>query len=168
MVFVNFGETTKYPKTMAELYNNVFTKNGWLMHSRMVWAKQFAKCSLTGAMTAHTIPAAEWEYLWTFRKPPNSKEVHRCKNISLRGIWTADGGAKYKGHPACFPVDIPKQAIMVWTDPGDLVVDPFCGTGTTGVAAINLGRRFIGIEIDKQYHALAVKRLYDAQEPLFT
>jgi DNA modification methylase len=51
-------------------------------------------------------------------------------------------------------------------DPGDLILDPFAGSGTTGVAAIRLGRRFIGWERDPKYHAIAVKRLTAAREQL--
>lgn len=167
--FVNFGETTKYDRTMAELYNRVFRDAGWLMHSRRMWKKKFASCNLTGAMTAHTIPAAEWEYIWTFRKPPNSKEVHRDKKLSLRGVWdTSDDEATgVKGHPAAFPVGIPSRAIRVWTDEGDLVVDPFAGTGTTGVACTQLDRRFIGFEMDEKYAEIARGRLSGAISPLF-
>ncbi len=168
--FVNFGETTKYtPKTMAQLYTDCFTDAGWIMHSRRMWKKKFASCNLTGAMTAHTIPAAEWENIWTFRKPPNSKEVHRDKKLSLRGVWdTSDDEATgVKGHPAAFPVGIPSRAIRVWTDEGDLVVDPFAGTGTTGIACTQLNRRFIGFEIDEKYAEIARGRLSGAISPLF-
>jgi site-specific DNA-methyltransferase (adenine-specific) len=53
-----------------------------------------------------------------------------------------------------------------FTDPGELVCDPFAGSGTTGVACIRLGRRFIGWERDPKYFAVAVKRLRAAREQL--
>lgn len=164
--FVNFGETTKYPRTMAELYNEAFTKHGWLMHSRRIWAKNFGACSLTGAMINTTIPAAEWEYLWTFRKPPNKKEVIRDRKISLRGIWSFEGQAKYADHPATFPVGLPANAIRIWSDPDDIVCDVFSGTGTTGVAAIENGRKYIGIERDKGWYDVSIERLNSVQKPL--
>ena len=167
--FVNFGETTKYDRTMGELYNRVFRDAGWIMHSRRMWKKKFASCSLTGAMTARTIPAAEFECIWTFRKPPNSKEVHRDKKLSLRGVWDTSDDEKtgVKGHPAAFPVGIPSRAIRVWTDPGDLVVDPFAGTCTTGVACLQLDREFIGFEMDEKYAVIGKQRLSTANSPLF-
>jgi len=51
-----------------------------------------------------------------------------------------------------------------FTDPGDLVLDPFAGSGTTGVACKRLGRRFLGWEKDPKYHAIAVKRIDAARE----
>ena len=51
------------------------------------------------------------------------------------------------------------ELVELFTDPGDLVLDPFCGSGTTGVACLRLGRRFIGIEKDAKYAAIARERL---------
>jgi DNA modification methylase len=56
--------------------------------------------------------------------------------------------------------------IRLHTEPGDLVLDPFCGSGSTGVAAISLGRRFLGIEIDPGYFAIAKRRIEEAQMQL--
>ena len=50
-------------------------------------------------------------------------------------------------------------AIRNTTDPDELILDPFCGSSTTGVACLRLGRRFIGIEKDPRYHAIAVERM---------
>ena len=52
-----------------------------------------------------------------------------------------------------------RQIVEDFTDPGDLILDPFAGSGTTGVAAIHLGRRFIGWELSEEYHAIATRRL---------
>jgi DNA modification methylase len=56
-----------------------------------------------------------------------------------------------------------------WSEPGETVLDPFMGSGTTGVACVKTGRNFIGIEIDPTYFAIAEKRIADAQlqMPLF-
>jgi site-specific DNA-methyltransferase (adenine-specific) len=169
--FVNFGETTAYPHTMAELYNEVFRDAGWLMHSRRIWHKEFAKCALSGALTHSTIPAAEWECLWTFRKPPNDKEVIRDRKLSLRGVWklgSANNLVSRDQHPAAYPVELPERAIRLWTDPGDLVCDPFTGCGTTGVACLQLGRRFVGFEQREDYAALARQTIGQGQPALLT
>jgi site-specific DNA-methyltransferase (adenine-specific) len=168
--FVNFGETTKYERTMAELYNAVFREAGWIMHSRRVWQKHFSSCALTGATVSHTIAAAEWEYLWTFRKPPNAKEVHRDKTLSLRGIWSCSETnlVSRDEHPAAFPPELAEKAIRVWTDPGDLVCDPFCGSGSTGVAAKRLGRNFVGIEQREDYAELSRRIIGQATVSLFS
>jgi DNA modification methylase len=65
-------------------------------------------------------------------------------------------------HPAVYPVDLPKMLIDSFTAPDDLVLDPFLGSGTTGVAAVSLGRRFIGIELDQGYFDNACKRIAEA------
>jgi DNA modification methylase len=72
----------------------------------------------------------------------------------------------YRGpHFAAFPVDIPTRAIAAGCPPGGLVLDPFCGTATTGLAAIALGRRFAGIELNPAFAALAAERLERAANP---
>lgn len=63
------------------------------------------------------------------------------------------------GHPTPKPEWLMVDAIDAFTDPEDVILDPFCGSGTTGVAAIRLGRRFIGIERDPKYAAVARERL---------
>ncbi len=62
-------------------------------------------------------------------------------------------------HPTEKPVQL-MSAMLRWTD--GVVLDPFCGSGTTGVAAVKLGRRFIGIEIEPRYFDIAVRRISDA------
>lgn len=69
-------------------------------------------------------------------------------------------------HPCPKPVDLMERLIRDFTDPGETVLDPFAGSGTTGVAAIRLGRRFIGFERDEKYYAIATKRLAAAREQL--
>ena len=64
------------------------------------------------------------------------------------------------------PIALMEALVRDFTDPGELVCDPFAGSGTTGVACIRLGRRFVGWEKDPRYHAIAVKRLRAAREQL--
>lgn len=72
-------------------------------------------------------------------------------------------------HPTLKPVQLAEHFIRLHTQPGDLVLDPFMGSGTTGVACVRTGRRFIGIEIDPTYFAIAQRRIAEAQAqpPLF-
>ena len=60
-----------------------------------------------------------------------------------------------RGHSASFPIGLPTWFIKLFTRPGDLVLDPFIGSGTTAVAAITLGRHFLGAELDPEYYQLA-------------
>jgi site-specific DNA-methyltransferase (cytosine-N4-specific) len=71
----------------------------------------------------------------------------------------------YRGpHFAAFPIDIPTRCIQAGCKPGGTVLDIFCGTGTTGLAAFQLGRRFTGIELSPAFAALAAERLRQATE----
>lgn len=85
----------------------------------------------------------------------------KVKEYGVRhNVWKMPAEKKNKtGHPAVFPEDIAKDHIISWTNEGDIVLDPFMGSGTTGVAAYLLGRGFIGIEIDEQYFNVAADRI---------
>lgn len=72
----------------------------------------------------------------------------------------------YRGpHFAAFPIDIPTRCIKAGCKPGGMVLDPFCGTGTTGLAALALGRRFTGIELNPEFAAIAAQRIQQAGIP---
>jgi len=77
-------------------------------------------------------------------------------------VWSINT-RPYRGpHFAAFPVDIPLRVIAAGCRPGGMVLDPFCGTGTTGLAALTLGRRFTGIDLNPEFAALAAERLRQA------
>lgn len=86
------------------------------------------------------------------------------------GIWSVPKedwkDMSTERHPTQKPVALMEALIRDFTDPGDLILDPFAGSGTTGVAAIRLGRRFIGWEKDERYFKIAQKRLAAAREQL--
>ena len=67
-------------------------------------------------------------------------------------------------HPATFPYELPYRHIRSWTNEGDIVLDPFVGSGTTALAAIDLDRKFLGFEMDEQYYMLSVDRTDEAKE----
>lgn len=106
------------------------------------------------------------------RSARSEKQRHPTKEEKIESnIWkintgkghsTCDGIA-YK-HPAIFPDKLAMKHIQSWSNPGDVVLDPFAGSGTTLKAAKELGRRFVGIEINSEYVAICHKRL--AQEVL--
>ncbi len=76
------------------------------------------------------------------------------------GMWTFSGESKKRiGHPAPFPVELPHRCIKLFSYVGDLVLDPFVGSGTTLIAAHKLKRKSIGIELSKEYFELAKKRI---------
>jgi len=67
--------------------------------------------------------------------------------------------AKRVGHPAPFPIALAERVIHLYSYAGDVVLDPFCGSGTTCLAAQRLGRRWVGYEINEEYCALARRRV---------
>ena len=62
-------------------------------------------------------------------------------------------------HPAIFPYELAEKHIKSWTNEGDLVLDPFIGSGTTALACMDNGRNYIGVEISKEYCDLAIERI---------
>lgn len=75
-------------------------------------------------------------------------------------VWRIPpASAKRVGHPAPFPVDLPGRCIRLFTFRDDVVLDPFMGSGTTAIAAMREGRRYVGYEMDPEYVALAEKRI---------
>jgi len=67
-------------------------------------------------------------------------------------------------HPCQLPIPLLERIVLMSTDPGDIVFDPFLGTGTTAIAAKTLGRHFIGIDIDPQYSEIAGNKLAKVKE----
>ena len=79
-------------------------------------------------------------------------------------VWQLPGEKQNKtGHPAVFPLPLARDHILSWSNEGDTVLDCFMGSGTTGVACINTGRNFIGIELDEQYYQIAQDRINKAK-----
>ena len=84
----------------------------------------------------------------------NPSDIWDIPNVKAMHVEKTD-------HPCQFPVAIPRRLIKALTDPGDLILDPFMGSGTTGVAALLEGRRFVGAELMKKYYDISVDRLKD-------
>jgi site-specific DNA-methyltransferase (adenine-specific) len=81
-----------------------------------------------------------------------------------KSVWTfGPESARRVGHPAPFPVELPHRLIQLYTFLGDVVLDPFMGTGATAVAATRGGRRFVGYELSEEYAAKASARLGELQ-----
>ena len=86
------------------------------------------------------------------------KEEKTKGNIFSYSTGSTTETAKYK-HPAMFPLELAKDQIISWSNEGDVVLDPFMGSGTTGEACRRLNRKFIGCEIEPTYFKIAKKRL---------
>lgn len=79
---------------------------------------------------------------------------------------TFSNGNNHSEHPTQKPVDLMAWLIRSYSNEGDTILDPFMGSGTTGVACVQTGRNFIGIEIDPMYFAIAQRRIAEAQQQL--
>ncbi len=113
---------------------------------------------------------------WGARKPKPSTDGtgfdagqswNACRQYSgthpagrnLRTVWTIPTQPFPEAHFATFPEALVEPCIKAGSREGDLVLDPFTGSGTTGVVAGRLGRRFVGCELNPEYHAMACKRV---------
>jgi site-specific DNA-methyltransferase (adenine-specific) len=88
-------------------------------------------------------------------------------NEWFRQIWTVTG-ASTKEHPAPYPLELATRLVRMFSFHGDTVLDPFCGSGTSMLAAMKWNRNSIGIEIDPEYCRLAAKRMFDENQNLFS
>jgi DNA modification methylase len=101
-------------------------------------------------------PAAACEVATLFH-PPGRK---RWNGGGRAGFYAASPDDRSDtGHPTAKPLDLMLALVADFTDPGEIVLDPFCGSGTTGLAALRLGRHFLGAEMDATHHATATDRL---------
>lgn len=92
------------------------------------------------------------------------KKVSLTGDVKRGNIWSyvvGGGNSVPYGikHPAAFPLQLVKDHILSWSNPGDLIYDPFMGSGTTAIASINTDRNFIGSEISEEYVDLANQRI---------
>jgi len=123
---------------------------GLELQATRVWRKKFARMGIPFVCNHYPRPVFDYEHIWTWRKPDGvGKEIVRDRKLSQRGVLEFEDDHPLKRFPAAFPLGLPKWAIQVYSDIGNLVYDPFMGSGTSGLAAISLDRRFIGSEIDE-------------------
>ena len=102
----------------------------------------------------------ELEYLHTYRKAGGGAEVMRDMSISSRALWETGSPERY-GHPAAMPLDLAAAALTIYTDPGDVVAEPFAGSGTTLIACEVAGRLCIAAEVAPRYCDVTVRRWQD-------
>ncbi len=103
-------------------------------------------------------------YNSTCKKISGDKErVHKNFTINKEkvesNIWKFAISQNKTAHPAVFPIELPLRHIKSWSNEEDIVLDPFMGSGTTGLACLQLNRQFIGIECNKEYFDIAEQRI---------
>lgn len=146
---------------------------GFLMRGEIIWNKA-ASASPSTAWGSWKSPANPTlrdvhEYILVFSKQ-TFRRANPAKRLSTitreefleynKSIWTFPAEPAHKvGHPAPFPVELPRRLIQLYTFAGEVVLDPFMGSGQTAIAARQSGRRYVGYEIDEKYVQLAEKRI---------
>ena len=192
IVWVVADETKDGSETGTSLVQALhFKKLGLNLHDTMIYQK--AGTGMAGSLNCY-IQAFEWMFIFSkgtpksiniLRDRPNLRGGTVNRNPARRqasgtmksnrnwtvpeegrrlNIWQYGHEGRDLGHPAVFPENLARDHIASWSNQGDLILDPFSGSGTTAKAAKDLGRRFIGIEINPEYCAIAERRV--AQETL--
>jgi site-specific DNA-methyltransferase (adenine-specific) len=145
---------------------------GFQMRGEIIWDKASSASPSTawGSWQSATNPTLRdvHEYILVFNKGDFARRTsHRKSTIGrdeflefTKSVWQFPAErAKRVGHPAPFPLELPRRLIELYTFEGDVVLDPFCGSGTTCLAARQCRRHFIGFDIKEQYVQLARRRL---------
>ncbi len=146
---------------------------GFLMRGEIIWDKSTSaggSCAWGSWMSASNPVLRDYhEYILVFSKEAYSKNKTQKKRDTIqrdefiqwtKSIWTFPAvNAKKIGHPAPFPVELPHRLINLYSYEGDVILDPFCGSGTTCIAAIQNKRRYIGYDNNKKYIELAQNRI---------
>ena len=148
---------------------------GWQYHATIVWnegniSRRTAWGSWMSASAPYVIAPVELIvilYKDSWKKLLGSKESDVSRDEFMawtNGLWTFNGESKKRvGHPAPFPRELPYRCIKLFSYVGDVVFDPFLGSGTTLIEAHNNGRIGVGVEIDKGYCELAKKRIMNSR-----
>jgi site-specific DNA-methyltransferase (adenine-specific) len=146
---------------------------GFLMRGEIIWNKASSASPSTawGSWLSAANPTLRdvHEYILVFskgafnRKNPEKRENTISKDEfleSTRSVWTFPAESAHKvGHPAPFPVELPRRLIELYTFKDEVVLDPFMGSGQTAIAAVKTGRHYVGYEVDGEYVRLAEKRI---------
>jgi len=146
---------------------------GFLMRGEIIWNKASSASSSTawGSWLSPANPTLRdiHEYILVFSKGMFSRKNMNKRKITIsrdefleitKSVWTFPAvSAKKVGHPAPFPVELPYRLIQLYTYQGEVVLDPFMGSGQTAIATIKTGRRYVGYDIKEEYVKLAEKRI---------
>jgi len=146
---------------------------GFHYHSTIIWnegniSRRTAWGSWKSASAPYVIAPVELIvvlYKDKWKKTSGSKvsDIERDEFMEwTNGLWTFNGESKKRvGHPAPFPIELPRRCVKLFSYVDDVVLDPFCGSGTTLIAAVSNNRKGVGIDVDRKYCELAQKRILE-------
>jgi len=144
---------------------------GWKYHSTIIWNEQnisrrTAWGSWLSASAPYVIAPVEviivfYKKIWKKTSGSGKSDINKKEFLEwTNGVWNFNGESKKRvGHPAPFPVELPKRCIKLFSFVGDTILDPFLGSGSTLLACVQTNRKGIGIDIDKSYCELSKQRL---------
>ena len=137
---------------------------GWYLRSDIIWHKP--NCM---PESVRDRPTRAHEYVFLFSKSErylyDNVAVRGPNNRNLRSVWDIPTQPFLEAHFATFPPDLVRPCLLLTTQSGDRLLDPFFGSGTVGLLALETGRRFIGIEIQPTYFEMAQRRLAEPLRP---
>lgn len=189
IVWVVADATVNGSETLTSMRQAIHFKDvcGLRVHDTMIWAKP--NFSAVGALVSRYAPTWEYMFVLSNGAPKTfnplkdrpCKTAGKAKSGTIRqrdgstkrksneGWVQPDFGQRYNvwnmagksvdGHPAPFPLDLARDHILSWSNEGDVVLDPFAGSGTTCLAARDAGRKYVGIEINPEYIEIINRRL---------
>jgi len=143
---------------------------GWKYHATMIWNEQnISRRTAWGSWLSASAPfviapveviVVLYKKAWEKARKGKS-DIARNEFIEwTNGVWNFSGESRNKiGHPSPFPIELPKRCIKLFSYVGDTVLDPFSGSGTTLIACLENKRTGVGVEINRNYCELAVRRL---------
>ncbi len=124
----------------------------WDLRQEIVWARDGGI-----ALNARMFCPSDERIYWMVK--PGAPHKWNQPSASLMSVWKMRQEIGRDGHPCPYPTQLPTRCVGAVTDPGDVVLDPFAGSGTTLVAAKSLGRKAIGIELSERYCEMTAERL---------
>ncbi|GAB4343050.1 MAG: site-specific DNA-methyltransferase [Flammeovirgaceae bacterium] len=166
----NLGRKPYIP--LSDYISKMMIDIGFNMRGEIIWNKAASASPSTAwgswQSAANPILRDIHEYILIFSKGDYKREKGKKENSITKeqfmewtkSIWTMNAeSARRIGHPAPFPEELPYRLIQLYSFKGDIILDPFMGSGTTAVAAIKSERKFVGYDISQEYIDLAQKRL---------
>ena len=134
--------------------------DGWILRSKITWIKKTAMPE-----SVKNRPTNATEEIFLFAKSPNyyynAQAVRQDTGANLRNYWMLGPDPGNHGHPAAFPQELARRCILLGSRVGDVVLDPFGGSGTTGIVANEVNRHAVLIELNESYADCACDRGYD-------
>ena len=166
----NLGRKPYIP--LNAFISRMMIESGFLMRGEIIWDKGSSAGSSTawGSWLSASNPTLRdvHEYILVFSKGRYkrvSKErestIQRDDFLELtKSVWQfPTESASRIGHPAPFPIELPRRLIELYTFKGEVILDPFIGSGTTALAALDTGRHFVGYEVEASYAQIAKERI---------